>query len=104
MFTYLPLPYPLLPDHNKPYGFCGRQAPCLLTLFAVSFRVDSLCWGGGDYSFVLTEQASLCVYMCVCVRVCVPLCVCVCVCVRERERERERERDQTLFLNSEDIL
>ena len=38
MFTYLlhylrtlfPTPTPLLPVLNKPYGFCGRQTPCLL--------------------------------------------------------------------------
>ena len=31
-----PPPYPLppfLPVPNKPYGFCGRQAPCLLWVY-----------------------------------------------------------------------
>ena len=27
---HTPFP-PLLPVPNKPYGFCGREAPCLLT-------------------------------------------------------------------------
>ena len=46
-----PYPSPLLPVPNKPYGFCGRQAPCLLAYSicrqgsgAVSVTKD---WGRG---------------------------------------------------------
>ena len=33
---YVYLLHPLLPAPNKPDGFCGRQAPCLLTLLSLS--------------------------------------------------------------------
>ena len=40
MFTYLltipPPPLPPSPVSNKPYGFCGRKAPCLLIIPSIS--------------------------------------------------------------------
>ena len=34
-------PWALLPVPNKPYGFCGRYAPCLLT-YAVLFILSNI--------------------------------------------------------------
>ena len=57
---YIISPSPLLLIPNKPYGFCGRYAPCLLIVF-----------------FFLLLLV---------VVVVVVVCVCVCVCETERER------------------
>ena len=45
----------LLPIPNKPYGFCGRQAPCLLTYLGLSECVCAcifvICVCGGSKSW-----------------------------------------------------
>ena len=39
-------PSPLLPVPNTPYGFCGRETPCLLTLLQSRFTREPV-WPSG---------------------------------------------------------
>ena len=69
-----------LPIPDKPYGFCGRKVPCLLTVRLILTRDDGFCCRVCVCVCVCARALCVCMCcMCVCVCVCVHVCVCGCV-------------------------